>query len=108
VKVTYREACSGTTEERTLALTSSPAKLLESPMPTRPASDPAIGTWIVVQAIVDHAGGFREATALGGPPELAQAAVDVLSRWRAAPPRVNGAPLASPVVLQLTFRAATP
>jgi hypothetical protein len=108
VKVTYREACSGTTEERTLELTSSPAKLLESPMPTRPAGDPDIGTWIAVQAIVDHAGRFREATALGGPPELAQAAVDVLSIWRAEPPRVNGAPLASPVVLQLTFRAATP
>jgi hypothetical protein len=106
VKVTYREACSGTTEERTLELTSSPAKLLESPMPLRPAGDAAIGTWIAVQAIVDHAGRFREATALGGPPELAQAAVDALSRWRAEPPRVNGAPLASPVVLQLTFESA--
>lgn len=106
VKVTYPDACSGTTEERTMELTSSPAKLLESPMPTRPAGDAALGTWIAVQAIVDHAGRFREATALGGPPELARAAVDVLSRWRVEPPRVNGAPLASPVVLRLTFGAA--
>lgn len=106
VKVTYPDACSGTTEERRLELTSSGAKLLESPMPRRPAGDPAIGAWIVVQAIVDHAGRFREATALGGPPELARAAVEVLSRWRAEPPRVNGAPLASPVVLRLTFERA--
>jgi hypothetical protein len=108
VKVIYPDGCSGATEERTIAIASSPAKLLESPMPTRPAGDAAIGTWIAVQAIVDHAGRFREATALGGSPELARAAVDVLSGWRAEPPRVNGAPLASPVVLQLTFRAATP
>lgn len=108
VKVTYPDGCSGATEERTIELSSSSAKLLESPMPTRPAGDAAIGTWIAVQAIVDHAGRFREATALGGPAELARAAVDVLSNWRAEPPRVNGAPLSSPVVLQLTFRAATP
>lgn len=106
VKVTYPDVCSGTTEERSLELTSSGAKLLESPMPTRPAGDAGIGAWVAVQAIVDHTGRFREATALGGPPELAQAAVEVLARWRAEPPRVNGAPLASPVVLRLTFERA--
>lgn len=103
VKVTYPDGCSGATEERTIDLTSSPAKLLESPMPSRPTGDAAVGTWIAVQAIVDHEGRFREATALGGQPELAQAAVDALSRWRAEPPRVNGAPLTSPVVLQVRF-----
>ena len=67
---------------------------------------PAIGKWIAVQAIVDHAGVFREATALGGAPDLSRAAVEAVLSWRADPPRVNGAPLASPVVLQVTFRAA--
>ena len=52
------------------------------------------------------AGRFREATALGGDPDLSRAAVEAVSSWRADPPRVNGAPLASPVVLQVTFRAA--
>jgi len=105
VKATYPDACSGATEERSLAIETTGARLLESPMPTRPAGDRAIGTWIAVQAIVDHAGRFREATALGGPADLSRAAVEALSAWRAEPPRVNGAPLASPVVLQITFRA---
>lgn len=105
VKATYPDACSGTTEERSLTIETTGARLLESPMPTRPAGDRAIGSWIAVQAIVDHAGRFREATALGGPADLSRAAVESLSAWRADPPRVNGAPLASPVVLQITFRA---
>jgi hypothetical protein len=106
VKATYPDACSGATEERSLAIEATGARLLESPMPTRPAGDPAIGKWIAVQAIVDHAGVFREATALGGAPDLLRAAVEAVLSWRAEPPRVNGAPLASPVVLQVTFRAA--
>lgn len=106
VKATYPDACSGTTEEITLELSSTPARLVDSPMPTRPAGDGAIGEWVAVQAVVDQQGRFREATALGGPADLARAAVAALAAWRAEPPRVNGAPLASPVVLQLTFRAA--
>ena len=106
MKATYPDACSGATEERSLTIEATGARLLESPMPTRPAGDPAIGKWIAVQAIVDHAGRFREVAALGGTPDLARAAVEAVSSWRANPPRVNGAPLASPVVLQVTFRAA--
>jgi hypothetical protein len=106
VKATYPDACSGATEERNLSIETAGARLLESPMPTRPRGDAAIGQWIAVQAIVDHAGRFREATALGGPSDLSRAAVEALAGWRADPPRVNGAPLASPVVLQITFRAA--
>lgn len=103
VKATYPDACSGTTEEITLELASSPARLVQSPMPLRPAGDAAIGTWIAVQAIIDHDGQFREAASLGGPVELARAAVEAVGTWRADPPRVNGAPLASPVVLQVSF-----
>lgn len=106
VKATFPDACSGATEEITLEMGSAGARLVDSPMPVRPAGDAAIGTWVAVQAVVDHDGRFREAVALGGPAALAQAAVDALAGWRAEPARVNGAPLASPVVLQLTFRAA--
>lgn len=106
VKATYPDACSGATEEITLELSSTPARLVDSPMPTRPAGDGAIGVWVAVQAVVDQQGRFREATALGGPADLARAAVAALAGWRAEPPRVNGAPLTSPVVVQLTFQAA--
>lgn len=106
VKVTYPDACSGATEERNLGLEGTGARLVDSPMPTRPAGDAAIGRWIAVQAIVDSAGRFREATALGGPPDLSRAAVEALAGWRVEPARVNGAAMASPVVLQITFVAA--
>jgi outer membrane biosynthesis protein TonB len=46
------------------------------------------------------------AAALGGPPGLARAAIDALAAWRLKPPRVNGAPMALAVVLQISFLPA--
>ena len=43
VKATYPDACSGATEERSLTIETTGARLLDSPMPTRPAGDAAIG-----------------------------------------------------------------
>ena len=76
---------------------------MASPMPTRPPGDAAIGAWVAVQALIDHTGQFREAQPLGGPVELTRLAVEALAQWRAETPRVNGQPLASPVVLRVTF-----
>ena len=70
VKATYPDACSGATEERSLAIEATGARLLESPMPTRPAGDAAIGKWIAVQAIVDHAGGSARPPRSAGPGPL--------------------------------------
>lgn len=105
VKITYAEPCgsAGAVAELTLPVNVTDARLIDSPMPTRPAGDAAIGAWIAVQALVDHTGRFREAEALGGPPELARAAIAALADWRAESPLVNGQPLASPVVVRITF-----
>ena len=51
-----------------------------------------------------NAGNFRMPISLGGPPDLAKVAMDAIANWRAEPARINGAPLATPVVLQVTFK----
>jgi len=60
--------------------------------------------WIAIQAILDQSGCFRMPVLLGGPDDLAKVAMDAIATWRAEPARINGAPLATPVVLQVTFK----
>ena len=103
VKITYREPCAGGAAEVTLPIETTPARLLESPMPRRPAGDMSSTSWVVVQALIDHDGAFRRAVALGGPPALTKAALDAVATWKVEPPRVNGAPIVAPVVLRVGF-----
>ncbi|MEZ5288534.1 MAG: hypothetical protein R2712_27750 [Vicinamibacterales bacterium] len=105
VEAVYPGACAGGTGQTSLEMVSSGASLVSAPMPTRPAGDPAVGRWIAVQAVIDHDGRFREVVSLGGPAELASEAERAVGTWQARPPRVNGSPLAAPVVLRVTFEA---
>jgi hypothetical protein len=109
VAITYAEAsCNGVPPTDTFEITGSGAELLEHTMPTRPAGDAAIGRWIAVQAVIDELGAFRVARALGGPADLAAAAVTTVASWRASPARVAGHPVPTPVTLQVRFEAAEP
>lgn len=103
VRVTYAEACAGEPTSRTWSIAYTDAKLVESPMPARPAGDTSGVPWIAVQAVIDHLGVFQEARPLGGPPQLALAAIEAIKSWKVLPPRANGAPLTRAVVLMVSF-----
>lgn len=103
IRVTYAEACATDPATRTWAIAYTDATLVESPMPTRPAGDTSGVPWIALQAVVDHLGVFQEARSLGGPPQLAQAAIEAIKTWKVMPPRANGAPLTRAVVLMVSF-----
>ena len=95
--------CEGSANDVSVPLTTTAGKLIDSPMPAKPAGAAPV-KWIALQAILDHAGNFRMPISLGGPPDLAKVAMDAIANWRAEPARINGAPLATPVVLQVTFK----
>jgi hypothetical protein len=95
-------ACTGAGNEVTVPLTATAGRLIESPMPAKPAG--AAVKWIAIQAILDHSGSFRMPISLGGPADLAKVAMDAIATWRAEPARINGTPLATPVVLEVTFK----
>lgn len=96
--------CGASSHELTLPLAGASARLLDSPMPSRPAGS-SVTNWIAVQAILDHAGAFRMPISLGGPADLAKIAIDAIGTWRAVPTQISGGPIATPVVLKVTFKA---
>jgi hypothetical protein len=103
VRLTYDGECVG--ESRvTLLVTPEPPRLEESPPPALPPGVDEAEPTIYLQAIIGPDGRFGQALHLGGPPSLWQPALDAIATWRARPLRVNGAPVVSPVVLQVTFR----
>lgn len=108
VRVTYADAgCAGEPATRTWEIAYSGAKLVDAPMPARPADDKSGVPWIALQVVIDHQGMFQEARALGGPEPLVRAAIEAIKAWKVLPARANGAPLTTPVVLMVSF-AATP
>jgi hypothetical protein len=106
VYVEYDAPCTGGLRERTSAFDMTPAKLVESPMPVRPAADGSDLPWVAVQAVVGLDGRFHEIEALGGPDVLERAAIEAVRGWRVEPARANGEALASVVTLRVSFTAA--
>lgn len=104
VRLSYADpACAGEAAERRPPITYAAARLLESPMPARPADDTSNAPWVAVQAVIDHQGRFQQLHPLGGSPALVAAARAALATWTARPATANGAPLVTAVVLQVTF-----
>ena len=108
VRVTFADAACAATPVRESALAYAAAQIVESPMPARPADDRSGTPWVAVQAVINHQGALQQVRALGGPPALARLAEATVRTWKARPPRAGDAPIAAPVVLQVTFTTASP
>ena len=98
--------CVGPTAERLPVIQYRGAELATPSMPVRPSDDDSGVAFVAVQAIVDHQGRFQQLRPLGGPPTLVRAALAAVAQWQAQPARANGAPVATAVVLRVTFEAA--
>ena len=79
-----------------------PVEPRETPSPEVPEGAKTPAT-VFLQAIVDFEGRFREPVYIGGPNELVAAAREAIAQWRAEPARINGAPIAVGVLLQVRF-----
>jgi hypothetical protein len=97
-------ACAEGTTQFTLPATSTPARPIEMPDGTLPAGVADAEKRVLLQAVIDLEGAFRQATFAGGPAQLAEAAIDTLKSWRAEPARVNGTPVVSSTLLEVRFK----
>ena len=103
-KITYAEGCDGSPAEAMLSFRAEPPRLIEMVPGVLPPGTSEAEPVVYVQILVDHEGRIARPQYLGGPRSLYPAALDALTKWRAQPIRVNGAPVVTPNVLQVTFR----
>lgn len=105
VRIMYADAgCTGNTPEVLLPVKFTAARTVDAPIPPLPAGAAPTDAPVRLQALVDLDGTLQRATYLGGPTYLSQAAIDAVGRWRSEPPRINGAPMASAVLVQVKFK----
>ncbi|HKF67038.1 MAG TPA: hypothetical protein VKB36_10925 [Vicinamibacterales bacterium] len=104
IRITYATPCAGPAQTVLLPLTVEPAKLITGAIAHMPPGSSEPDPTVYAQAVIDMEGRFRQVVVIGGPVSLAPAALESLEQWRARPAQVNGAPVVSPIVLQILFR----
>jgi hypothetical protein len=106
VSITYAElACGADGTQVNVPLVFTPPRPVETPQPALPAGATAAEP-VLVQVLVDLDGAVQRPSYAGGPQELFRAAADAVTRWRFEPIRINGAPVASGLLLQVRFSSA--
>ena len=105
VHITYADgSCTGGDTRTILPVTFSEARMIDATMPSLPPGAAAPDTSLPFQVLVDLDGKLQHPIYLGGVSPLSQAAMDAIGQWRSEPQRVNGAPIARPAIVQVTFK----
>jgi TonB family protein len=105
IKITYAgPACPEATIEVLLPLKFAPLRGTEMPPPSLPAGANPEQNRVLLQVLIDLDGAMQSATYIGGPVHLGQAAIDAVKKWRAEPARVNGAPVATAMLVEVEFK----
>ncbi len=105
VRITYAEAaCPQGTTEVILPFKfvgARPGSFSEPPLPE--GANPAEKR-ILLQVLIDLDGKLQQATYVGGPIHLQQAAIDAVKTWRAETATINGAPVPTITLLEVRFK----
>jgi hypothetical protein len=105
VRIAYADtSCTGGTPELALPVKFTDPRTLETPAPSLPAGLAPSDTPVRLQALVDLDGMLQRPAYIGGPAHLTRAAMEAIQRWRSEPPRINGAPIARAVLVQVKFK----
>jgi hypothetical protein len=106
VRITYAEhACGADGNQLSVPLTFTPPRPIEMPPPSLPEGATAAEP-VLVQVLIDLDGAIQRPSYVGGPQDLFRAAADAVARWRFEPGRINGAAIASGLLLQVRFSSA--
>jgi hypothetical protein len=103
VRITYAEACQGTTEV-IMPLRYAPVRLVNTPEAPMPEGSALASGSVRLQVQVDLEGRLAYPTYVGGPRQLVQPAIQALRDWNVEPARMNGVPVSTPLVVQVRFR----
>jgi hypothetical protein len=105
VRITYADpACTGGSSELSLPVKFSDVRSLDMSAPPLPSGATPSDAPVWLQTLVDLDGMLQHPAYIGGPSHLARAAMEAIQRWRSEPARINGAPVARPVMVQVKFK----
>jgi hypothetical protein len=105
VKITYAEpACPGGMADVLLPLKMTPVRGTEMPPPVLPSGAKAEENRVLLQVMIDLDGALQRPSYAGGPAHLQQPAIEAVKTWRAEPARVNGAPVATAMLVEVEFK----
>lgn len=103
IKIAYPESGCGPSHEAALTMKYTNAKPLNTPAPALPPGQSPTPRPVRLQAVIDLDGAAQRVVYMGGPEALVPAAIDAVRGWTAEPARLNGAPIVTPVTLQVRF-----
>jgi hypothetical protein len=104
IRIAYPDGGCGSSTEAVLPMQYTNAKPLETPRPRLPAGQAATDRPVRLQALIDLDGAARRIVYIGGPAALVDSALEAVGGWTAEPARLNGAPIVTPVTLQVRFQ----
>jgi hypothetical protein len=105
VRISYSsELCTGGAKSIVLPVQITGMRGVNMPQPPLPEgfTMPVAPVWL--QVVVDIEGRLQQATYIGGPEALVEAAIASLREWRAEPARVNGTPITADSIVVIRFR----
>jgi len=103
IKITYPDGACGPSNDVVLPVKVTNGKPLKWPQPALPAGQLPTDRPVRLQALIDTDGRAQQIVYVGGPAALKEAALDAVRGWEAEPARINGAPVVTPVMLQVKF-----
>lgn len=103
IKITYPDGSCGPSNDVVLPVKITNGKPVKWPQPALPAGQAPTDRPIRLQALIDMEGRAQKVVYIGGPSALKDAAMDAVRTWEAEPARLNGAPVVTPVMLQVKF-----
>jgi hypothetical protein len=107
VRITYSDPMCGTENSlSSIPIAFTGARPIDTPQPALPEGTATSAEPVLIQVLIDFEGAVQRPTYVGGPSEMFRAAADAVGRWRFEPARLNGAPIASGVLLQVRFAPA--
>ncbi len=99
-------SASGQAPVRVGGVISEPRKIMDvRPVYPQAALDQQVSGIVILEVVIDGAGGVRDAKVLRSVPLLDQAALDAVRKWRYTPTLLNGAPVE--VIMTVTVNFST-
>lgn len=105
VRIGYAEPmCGGASIEAVLPVRHTDPRTISASTPPLPPGVAPSDLPVRLQTLVDLDGMLHRSSYLGGPIHLTQLAIDTVAGWRGEPRRINGAPVATGVIVQVKFK----